>query len=112
MSARGPVDAVLALAFVHHLAIAKNLPLPRIARWLTSLARSGVVEFVPKEDQMVQTMLKLREDIFSDYAVERFLECLGVYATIKRIEPINGRQLIWFRSNSACAPKKHKDGQA
>jgi len=48
MAARGPVDAVLALAFVHHLAIAKNLPLPRIVRWLTGLAPAGVVEFVPK----------------------------------------------------------------
>ena len=112
MGARGPVDAVLALAFVHHLAIAKNLPLLQVARWLTSLARSGVVEFVPKEDQMVQAMLKLRDDIFLDYTLERFLDCLGVYAAIKRIEPINGRQLIRFSSNSACAPKKHKDGQA
>ena len=101
MGARGPADAVLALAFVHHLAIAKNLPLPRIARWLTGLARSGVVEFVPKEDQMVQTMLKLREDIFPDYVLERFLDCLGAHATIERIEAVNGRQLIWFSSDSA-----------
>ncbi len=101
MGGRGPASAVLALAFVHHLAIAKNLPLPRIARWLTGLARSGVVEFVPKEDQMVQTMLKLREDIFPDYSLERFLDCLGAHATVKRIESVNGRQLIWFSSNGA-----------
>jgi ribosomal protein L11 methylase PrmA len=100
MGGRGPADAVLALAFVHHLAIAKNLPLARIARWLTGLASSGVVEFVPKEDQMVQTMLKLREDIFPDYDLERFLDCLGAHATVERIEAINGRQLIWFRSEN------------
>lgn len=100
MAARGPVDAVLALAFVHHLAIAKNLPLPRVARWLTGLARSGVVEFVPKEDPMVQTMLRLREDIFPDYSLARFLDCLGTHATVERTETINGRQLIWFRSNT------------
>ncbi len=101
MSGRGPADAVLALAFVHHLAIARNLPLPRVARWLTGLARSGVVEFVPKEDPMVQTMLKLREDIFPDYSLERFLDCLGAHATVKRIEVVNGRQLIWFGSKGA-----------
>jgi ribosomal protein L11 methylase PrmA len=101
MGARGPVDAVLALAFVHHLAIAKNLPLPRIARWLTGLARTGVVEFVPKQDQMVQTMLRLREDIFTDYSLERFLDCLGAHTTVERIEAVNGRQLIWFDSNKA-----------
>lgn len=100
MVARGPVDAVLALAFVHHLAIAKNLPLARIARWLTGLARAGVVEFVPKEDQMVQTLLKMREDIFPDYTLEHFLDSLGTHATVERIEVVNGRQLIWFKSST------------
>ncbi len=50
------------------------------------MARSGVVGFAPKEDPMVQTMLKLREDIFPDYSLERFLDCLGTHATVKRIE--------------------------
>ncbi len=100
MGGRGPANAVLALAFVHHLAIAKNLPLPRIARWLTGLARSGVVEFVPKEDQMVQTMLKLREDIFPDYGLDRFLDCLRACARVTRIEAVGGRHLIWFSSDN------------
>ncbi len=65
------------------------------------MARSGVVGFAPKEDPMVQTMLKLREDIFPGYSLERFLDCLGTHATVKRIEAVNGRQLIWFGSNSA-----------
>ncbi len=96
MGGRGPVDAVLALAFVHHLAIARNLPLAKIAAWLTGMARSGVVEFVPKHDPMVQTMLKLREDIFPDYSLETFLECLSARARIERVEPLNERRLIWF----------------
>ncbi len=65
------------------------------------MARTGVVEFVPKEDPMVQTMLRLREDIFPDYNLERFLDCLGAHTTDERIEAVNGRQLIWFRSNNA-----------
>ena len=98
MSARGPADAVLALAFVHHLAIAKNLPLPRIAAWLTSLGRAGVVEFVPKEDPMVQRLLQMREDIFPNYSLENFLTELKGYALVERIESVNGRQLIWYRA--------------
>ena len=97
MAARGPVDAVLALAFVHHLAIGKNLPLSKIAAWVTAMARSGVVEFVPKEDPMVQTMLRLREDIFPDYDLEHFLTSLRVHAKVERVEAVNNRQLIWFR---------------
>ncbi|MFQ6017416.1 MAG: class I SAM-dependent methyltransferase [Kiloniellaceae bacterium] len=98
MRGRGPADAVLALAFVHHLAIARNLPLPKVARWLTGVARTGVVEFVPKDDPMVQTMLHLREDIFPDYGLEHFLECLGTAARIERVEPIGRRRLVWFRT--------------
>ena len=98
MSARGPADAVLALAFVHHLAIAKNLPLPRIAAWLTSLGRAGVVEFVPKEDPMVRRLLQMREDIFPNYSLDNFLTELERYALVERIESVNGRQLIWYRA--------------
>lgn len=98
MSGRGPADAILALAFVHHLAIVRNLPMARIARWLTGLARSGVVEFVPKEDPMVKTMLKLREDIFPDYGLEQFLDCLRACARITRIDTVGGRHLISFNN--------------
>ena len=34
---RGPADAVMALALVHHLAIGRNLPLDRIAAFLSRL---------------------------------------------------------------------------
>ena len=98
MSARGPADAVLALAFVHHLAIAKNLPLPRIAAWITGLGRSGVIEFVPKEDPMVRRLLQMREDIFPNYSLDNFLTELKGHAAIERIESVNGRQLIWYRA--------------
>lgn len=98
MSARGPADAILALAFVHHLAIAKNLPLARIAAWITSLGRCGVIEFVPKEDPMVQRMLQMREDIFPNYNLDNFLTSLDRHAAIERIESVNGRQLIWYRA--------------
>ena len=98
---RGPADYALCLALVHHLSISGNVPLGSLVGWLALITRAGVVEFVPKEDPMVQTMLKLREDIFPDYSLERFLDCLGAHATVKRIEAVNGRQLIWFSSNSA-----------
>jgi hypothetical protein len=69
---RGPADLALALALVHHLAITHNVPLPRIAALLASLARALVVEFVPKSDSQVQRMLSTREDVFADYHREPF----------------------------------------
>ncbi len=98
LSARVNADGVIVLALIHHLAIAKNVPLSRIVEWLVSLAPEGVVEFVPKQDQMVKDMLKLRVDIFEDYSHECFLGNLRQHAEIKKIKQISesGRSLIWF----------------
>lgn len=57
---RGPADLVLALALVHHLAIGNNLPLQRIADFLSRLGRWLIVEFVPPEDPQVQRLLARR----------------------------------------------------
>jgi ribosomal protein L11 methylase PrmA len=64
---RGPADALLALALVHHLAIANNTPLGDIAAWFSRLTRWLILEFVPKEDSQVQRLLSFRADIFDDY---------------------------------------------
>ena len=72
LSERGPVDTVLALALVHHLAISNNLPLGHIADFLSTLCRSLIIEFVPKEDSQVRLLLSTREDIFPNYTLSGF----------------------------------------
>lgn len=69
---RGPVDLVMALALIHHLAIGHNVPLEDLARFFARLGRHLIVEFVPKSDSQVQRLLAGREDIFPDYDVEGF----------------------------------------
>ena len=66
-AARGPFDAVLALALVHHLAIGNNVPLDGVAAMLTRLGRAVIIEWVPKQDPQVQRLLSAREDIFDHY---------------------------------------------
>ncbi len=84
MAERGPADMVLALAFVHHLAIARNVPLDHVAKWLTEIGRAGVVEFVEKGDSTVRQMLAVREDIFPDYTLDAFLSAMSKHARITR----------------------------
>jgi len=72
LEARGPADGVLALALVHHLAIAQNVPLPRVAEAFTRLGRALVIEFVPKSDSQVERLLRNRPDIFPEYTQEGF----------------------------------------
>ena len=70
-------DFVLALAFEHHLAIAKNIPLEDVINWITSLAPKGIIEFVPKNDVTIQSMIKLKGDIFPNYNLENFKNFLS-----------------------------------
>ena len=69
---RGPADAALALALVHHLAIGSNVPLDAIAAFFSEICRALIVEFVPREDSQVQRMLALREDVFAGYSRSTF----------------------------------------
>jgi hypothetical protein len=69
---RGPVETILALALIHHLAISNNVPLAKIAVFFNNTCRSLIIEFVPKSDSMVQKLLASREDIFPNYTQKAF----------------------------------------
>jgi hypothetical protein len=89
---RGPADAVLALALIHHLAIGNNVPLDRIARFLARAGRSLLVEFVPKTDSQIKRLLVVREDIFESYTPEGFEGAFGEHFEIDRRIPLAGSQ--------------------
>jgi ribosomal protein L11 methylase PrmA len=96
---RARADVLLALAFVHHLAIARNISLPQLLNWLIDRAPEGLIEFVPKEDAMVQRLLALREDIFENYSAETFLAAIRTRADIVQDVQVSesGRRLIRYR---------------
>jgi ribosomal protein L11 methylase PrmA len=74
---RANFDAIIALAFEHHLSIAKNIPLHDVVKWLVSLAPRGLIEFVPKNDETIKKMLEFKGDIFPDYNEENFEKYLS-----------------------------------
>ena len=91
-------DSVMALAFEHHLAIAKNIPLEDVVKWITSLAPKGIIEFVPKNDSTIQSMIKLKGDIFPNYNLENFKKLLSNTARITSEKTVSksGRTLFSF----------------
>jgi SAM-dependent methyltransferase len=93
---RGPADAALALALLHHLAISNNLPFEDIADYLARLCRSLVIEFVPKEDSQVERLLVTRKDIFDRYTKEHFERAFQDLFTIERSEPITGSGRVLY----------------
>ncbi len=96
MEARGPVDAVMALALIHHLAIANNLPLDRVSSYFRNLAQWLIIEFVPKSDSQVQRLLASREDIFADYSQGHFERAFGDHYNIIKLETIRDSERILY----------------
>lgn len=89
-------DALIALAFEHHLAIAKNIPLIELIDWFLDIAPKGLIEFVPKEDDTIKIMLNFRKDIFIDYTEDNFKEILSKKAKIIKINEIeNSKRKIY-----------------
>ncbi|MDH7569955.1 MAG: SAM-dependent methyltransferase [Armatimonadota bacterium] len=93
---RGPADACLALALVHHLAIGNNVPLPQLADFFADAGRALVVEFVPKADSQVQRMLATREDVFTEYTREAFEAAFARRFLIDAVEGIKGSHRILY----------------
>jgi hypothetical protein len=89
---RGPADAVLALALIHHLAIGNNVPLERAARFFARAGRTLLIEFVPKSDSQVKRLLVTREDIFDRYTQDDFERAFsGPFEILRRL-PLAGSE--------------------
>jgi ribosomal protein L11 methylase PrmA len=93
---RGPVDCVMALALIHHLAISNNVPLVTLAEFFARAGKWLIIEFVPKEDSQVQRLLSTREDIFPDYNPEGFEKAFSQVYQIRAKEPIPGSKRLLY----------------
>lgn len=97
LSGRASPQALLALAFIHHIAISRNVPLDMAVDWLVSLAPTGVIEFPHKADPMVQVLLSQRPDIFPEYDNANFATILSGKARIVRsVDVLPTRTLYWY----------------
>ncbi len=95
---RNNFSGMIALAFEHHLAIAKNIPLDQVVKWLVQIAPQGLIEFVPKSDFTIKKMLNLKGDIFADYNEKNFKNLLQANSKIISETKINesGRKIFEF----------------
>jgi hypothetical protein len=87
---RGPVDLVLFLAMIHHMAIGNNVPFDRVAEFLSKCCRHLAIEWVPKGDSQVERMLSSREDVFDDYNQDAFERAFSQLFTILKKSDIPG----------------------
>ena len=98
LPARGKPDLTLCLALLHHLALARNIPLEEIVGWLAALETSLVVEFVTRDDPMARRLLSgKREGLHSEYELELFERCLAESFVVERREPLaSGSRILYL----------------
>lgn len=107
LAARGKPDLVLALALIHHVSIAANVPVAEVVDWLASLGGSLVIEFPTREDPMVRKLLgPKRAGSHPDYERGAFERALAERFDVERRERLgSGTRLLYFaRPKGAGTP--------
>jgi SAM-dependent methyltransferase len=97
LCSRARPDLILCLALIHHVVISANIPLDEFIDWLASLADQLVIEFVARADDKVRTLLRNKQDKYSDYSRERLEAALGRHYRVRRQQTLESgnRFLYW-----------------
>lgn len=102
LAERGRPELTLCLALVHHIVISANIPLADFIRWLAGLGTSVIIEFVGRDDEMVQTLLANREDQYDDYHPENFGALLDAHFDIRdQCDLKGGKRRVYFAAARA-----------
>lgn len=97
LSKRGKPNLTLCLALIHHIVISANIPLKEFIDWLAGLGTSLVIEFITKQDPMVKMLLRNKEDIYTDYEIDYFEQCLSKAFDVKKRELLtSGTRILYL----------------
>jgi hypothetical protein len=80
------VDTIMALALIHHLCVANNVPLAKVAELLAGHCKKLIIEFVPLEDPKAKLLLGSKN--IPPYSLEIFKSAFGKYFNILQEYPI------------------------
>jgi hypothetical protein len=87
---RGTPALTLCLALIHHVVISASIPMRDFVAWLAGLGTSLVIEFVGREDEMVERLLANKDDQYGDYRGEVFEALLSEHFEIAAKQPLKG----------------------
>ena len=74
---------MICLAFIHHICIKNNVPLNQFIHYFFCFSKNILIEFVPKDDPMVKSMLEFKPNIAEDYNIENFKNIIRNNYTIE-----------------------------
>jgi hypothetical protein len=102
---RMPTDLVVALALLHHLALGRNIPLSKIAAYLSSLTNGWLIlEFIPLTDPKAMDLIRNRRSNPAPYDSALLEQQFSRYFTIDRQSPIPGTERILYRMKKNEGP--------
>ncbi len=94
---RGHADCIMALAFIHHLAIPHNVPFSYLAETFSKMGSHVIVEYIEKDDSQVQILLANRKDIFDHYTKKDFEAEFEKFFKIIKATPIkNSKRTLYL----------------
>ncbi|MBI4352825.1 MAG: class I SAM-dependent methyltransferase [Candidatus Omnitrophica bacterium] len=94
---RGPADAVMVLALLHHWRIGNRLPFDRMASFLSHIGRHLIIEFVPRSDPKVCELLWIGQSGFEDYTRENFEREFEKHFMIRETRDIEDSERVLYR---------------
>jgi hypothetical protein len=95
-------DLVMMLAVIHHLILMEQIPLPAIIDLCVNLTRQHlVIEWVPVEDPMYQSLMRGRDSLYGSLTEADLLAaCRGRFEVVNRQALENGRVLFLLTKTS------------
>ena len=102
LTGRAAPNLVLCLALIHHVVITANIPLREFIRWLSELGADLIIEFVSKQDTMVQRLLQNKPDKYDDYELDYFEACLAEFFDVREKAVLtSGNRHLYFARRRA-----------
>ncbi|KAB2939021.1 MAG: hypothetical protein K8F92_19150 [Hyphomicrobium sp.] len=94
-------DLIVCLALVHHIVISANVPISSFIQWLGRFNACVIIEFVTREDEMVQKLLMNKKEKHQDYDLESFAASLAATFKVIDSKPLKGgrRQIFYLEPN-------------
>jgi hypothetical protein len=66
-------------------------------RWLAGLGTALVIEFIGRDDEMVETLLRDKDDQYDDYRPEVFEALLSAHFEVRDSQTLkDGKRAIYF----------------
>jgi SAM-dependent methyltransferase len=104
LQSRARPGLILCLALIHHVVISANIPLDEFVEWLAGQTDQLIIEYVSRQDDKVQTLLRNKTDKYSDYSREGLETALSRHFETRRTLALeSGNRFLYWCARAESA---------